>query len=84
MSNERRVAALEQANGPWRERVVLIRVIHGDPEPTGFRASERMPEVDRTPGESYRDFLDRVEAMADGHLPGGWPLILIAKDETKV
>ena len=28
------------------------------------------------------DFLDRVEAMADEHLPPGWPLVLIAKDET--
>lgn len=64
---ERRLRTLERANVARGCSAALIVVSGGDREPVGICAVEgRLPEIERMPGESWSDCIERAVEMVRG------------------
>ena len=54
----------------------MLIILIGDGEPIGLHAvPDRLPEVDRLPGEAWADCIARARAM----LTGALPVLLLAR-----
>ena len=70
----RRLEALERMEGADGQRPLLV-ITRYDGEPVGIEMPLPMPDVPRLPGESFDDLVARAAAR----VPGGVPVLLLAK-----
>ena len=70
----RRIEALERLEGDAAQRPILV-ITRYDSEPVGIEMPPPLPDVVRSPGESFDDLVARAAAC----VPRATPVLLFAK-----